>query len=63
MKLPLNQALLEAQLLYNYIDVTVSFPHSLTGRLALATLSPLFVDLYRRSSRFCYLEFDKKNNL
>ncbi len=48
--------LLEAQLLYNWIDVT----DSLTSRLALSTISPLVVDLFGRNLWFCHLEFDKE---
>ena len=43
---------LEAQLLSNYIDVTVSLRHSLTGRLVLSAVFPLFVDRFGRSLRF-----------
>ncbi len=35
--------------------------HSLAhGRLAFSTISPLFVDQFGRSLRFCYLEFNKE---
>ncbi len=44
--------LLEAQLLYTYVDVTDSPPQSLTGRLALSAISPLFVDRFGRSFFF-----------
>ena len=47
---------LEVQLLSNLIDVT----DSLTGRLALSTISPMVVDLLGRSLLFCHLEFDKE---
>ena len=50
---------LEAQLLYDFIDVTDSLRHSLTGRVISST-SPLFVDRFGRSLQFCYLEFDKE---
>ncbi len=33
---------------------------TLTGRLSSLTISPLYVDRFGRSLRFCYLEFDKK---
>ena len=46
--------MLEAQLLSNYIDVT------LTGRLAISSISPLLGDQFGSSLRFCYLEFDKE---
>ena len=39
----------------------MSQTHSLTkSRLALLTISPLFVDGYERSLRFCHIEFDKE---
>ena len=44
---------LESQLLSNYIDVT----YSLTGRVAVSAISPLFEDRFGRSLRFCHLEF------
>ena len=47
---------LEAQLLYDYIDVT----DSLTGRLAVSAISPLFVDGFGRSLRSFHQEFDKE---
>ena len=52
--LPISQnkpefSFLEAQFLYNYIDVKDSLPHSLKGRLALLAISPLFVDRYGSS--------------
>ncbi len=37
-------------------SVTPSFP----GRLAISDISPLFVDRFGRSLRFCHLEFDKE---
>ena len=47
---------LEAQL-----DVTThSVKPSLAGRLAISALSPLFVNRFGRSLRFCHLEFNKK---
>ena len=46
---------LEAQLLYNYIGVR----YPLTGRLSLST-SPLFVEPFGRSLRFCHIEFYKE---
>ena len=33
---------------------------SLTGRLAISAKSPLFVDRFVRSLRFCHLEIDKE---
>ncbi len=42
---------LVAQLLYDYI---------LASRLALSTISPMFVDRFGRSLWFWHLEFDKK---
>ena len=38
----------------------MSQTHSLTGRLAILALSPLFMVRFGRSSRFFYLEFDKE---
>ena len=52
---------LEAQLLSNYIDVTDSLSHSLAGRLSVLAISPLFVNILRRSLRFCHLEFDERD--
>ncbi len=40
--------------LYNYIDVTDSLRHSILGRLALSSISPLFVDQFGRSLQFCH---------
>ena len=48
------------QLLSNYIDVTDSLRPSLTGCLAVSTISPLFVDRFGRSLLLCYLEFDNE---
>ncbi len=39
---------------------THSLAHSLTGRLAVSTIYPLFGDQFRRSLRFCHLIFDKE---
>ncbi len=48
---------IEAQLLYNQIlSQTDSLPHS---RLAFSTISPLFVDRFGRSLRFCQLRIRK----
>ena len=47
------------QLFSNYIDVTDSLRPSLTGCLAVSTISPLFVDRFGRSLRG-YLQFDKE---
>ena len=57
-----NLSLLEAQLLSNYIKVSQSHsvPHSLTGRLAFMSISPLFVDRFGSSLRFSHLEFDRE---
>ena len=55
----LNKTFLEAQLLYNYIDVTDK-THSLTGRLAILNISPLIVDQF---GRFCQLEFDNSKSI
>ena len=52
-----NSMFLGARLLCNYIDVTDSFHHSLTARLALSAMSPLFFDQF---GRFCHLKFDKE---
>ncbi len=52
--------ILEAQLLSTYIDVTNSHRQSLMGRLAVSAISPLFVDRFGLSLRFCHLEFDKE---
>ncbi len=41
-------------------EITDSLPHSLMGRLAISTISPLFVDRFWRSLRFCYLKFNKE---
>ncbi len=32
----------------------------LTSRLAFSSISQLFADQFKRSLRFCYLEFDKE---
>ncbi len=53
----LGYIFLEAQL-FNQIDVTDSLPSLTTSRLVFPTISPLFVDRFGRSSRFCYLEFE-----
>ena len=46
--------------LSNYKNVTDSLSHSLTGRFALLVISPLFVDRFERSLKFCQQEFDKE---
>ena len=53
---------LEAQILSNYIDFTHSLTRtpSLTGRLAISDISPLFVDRSGRSLRVCHLEYVKE---
>ena len=38
----------------------MSQTHSLTGRLAISAISPLFVNRNERSLRFCNLEFDEE---
>ena len=38
----------------------MSQTHSLTGRLAILAISPLFVDRFGRSLLFCHLEFDEE---
>ncbi len=48
---------LEAQRHYNKIDDTDSLTYSY---LAFSIISPLFVERFERSLRFCHLEFDKK---
>ncbi len=50
-----NVSFLEAQLLYNYINVRDSPTHT-----ALSSIFPLFVDWFWRSLRFYHLEFVKK---
>ena len=47
---------LEAQLLCNLIDDIELISH--VSSLALSTISPLFVYQFRRTLRFCHLEFD-----
>ena len=44
--------------LYNHICVKDSLPHSLTGRLAISSISLLFVVRFGLYLRFWYLEFD-----
>ena len=34
--------------------------HSLTGRLSISSITPLFVARFKRSLRLCHLEFDKE---
>ncbi len=52
--------ILEAQFLFNPIDVTDSLPHRIS--LAVPAISPLFADRFGRSFRFCHQEFDKKKH-
>ncbi len=48
--------LLEAQLVFNYIDDTDSLPHSVTpslkGHLAISAMYTLYVDRFGRFLRF-----------
>ena len=42
-------------------SLTPSHSYSvLTGRLAISTIYPLFVEQFGRSLWFCHLEYDKK---
>ena len=64
-KNPINYLLnylrfLEAQLLFYFIDVTDSLRPPLMGRLAVSTISPLFVIRFRRSLQFCHLKVPKE---
>ena len=38
-----------------------SVTQSLTGRLAISAISPLFEDRFGRSLQFCHLQFDKES--
>ena len=48
--------ILEAQLLYNYIDVTDSLTHPLTVILTISSISLLFVDRFGHSLPFCFYD-------
>ncbi len=53
--------LLEAHLFSNYIDeLDDSLHHILTGRLAISTISLLFVDRFWSYLQFCDLEFHEE---
>ncbi len=46
--------------IFIYLDVTDSLHNSLTGRLMVLDITPLFMDQFGRSSRFCHREFNKE---
>ncbi len=37
----------------------MSVPHSVTGCFVISSISPLFMDRFGGSIRFCHLDFDK----
>ncbi len=41
-------------------SLTPSLCNSLTGCLAVSVISPLFIDRFEHSLRFCHLQLDKK---
>ena len=52
----MDMLLLEVPLLCNKIDDTDSLPHVM---FSFSTISPLIVDRFERSLRFCHIECDK----